>query len=76
VVITGNGHARRDQGMPAVLAQAMPDLSVLSVGQLEGSAGAAPPFDRWIVTPILPREDPCAAFGIRAALPAAPAASG
>ena len=79
VLITGNGHARRDQGVPAVLARAMPELSVLSVGQLEGSAGAAPPFDRWIVTPTVPRDDPCDAFGIRAALPAAtafPAASG
>jgi uncharacterized iron-regulated protein len=76
VVITGNGHARRDQGVPAVLAQAMPDLSVLSVGQIEGSAGAAPPYDRWIVTPILPRDDPCDAFGIRAGLPPGPAASG
>jgi uncharacterized iron-regulated protein len=76
VVITGNGHARRDQGVPAVLAQAMPELSVLSVGQLEGSAGTDPPFDRWIVTPILPRDDPCDAFGIRADLVAAPVASG
>jgi uncharacterized iron-regulated protein len=76
VLITGTGHARRDRGVPAVLAQAMPDLSVLSVGQMEGSAGADPPFDRWIVTPALPRGDPCDAFGIRAALPDAPAASG
>jgi len=76
VVITGNGHARRDQGVSAVLAQAMPDLSVLSIGQIEGSAGAAPPYDRWIVTPILPRDDPCEAFGIRAGLLPAPAATG
>lgn len=76
VVITGNGHARRDQGVPASLAQAMPDLSVLSVGQLEGAGGAAPPYDLWIVTPILPRDDPCDAFGIRAGLTAVPSASG
>jgi hypothetical protein len=76
VIITAPAHARRDRGVPAVLAQAMPDLSVLSVGQMEGSAGAAPPFDRWIVTPVLPRGDPCDAFGIRAALSMAPAASG
>ncbi len=76
VLITGNGHARRDQGVPAVLERAMPDLSVVSVGQMEGSAGPVPPFDRWIVTPTLARGDPCDAFGIRAALPAVPGASG
>ncbi len=62
VLITGSGHARRDVGVPAVLALAAPDLTVLSVGQLEGPAEAAPPFDLWLVTDATERGDPCAAF--------------
>lgn len=76
VLITGNGHARFDQGVPSVLAQAMPEVTVLSVGQVEGPAAISQPFDRWIVTGTVPRGDPCEAFGTRAGLPAARAASG
>ena len=61
VVITGSGHARKDTGVPAVLRAAAPDLRVLSVGQLEGDTDTAP-FDLWLVTPPVAREDPCAAF--------------
>jgi len=62
VVITGSGHARRDRGVPAVLARVAPGLRVLSVGQVEGDPGADPPFDLWIVTPAEVRPDPCEAF--------------
>ena len=62
VLITGNGHARRDSGVPAMLAKAAPDLSVLSIGQYEESAPADPPFDLYLVTPAAEREDPCLAF--------------
>lgn len=62
VVITGSGHADRLHGVPAALALAAPKVTVFSLGQLEGEAGNAPPFDRWIVTAPTPREDPCAAF--------------
>jgi len=63
-VIAGSGHARRDWGIPAALALAAPELSVLSVGQIEaeGAAEADQPFDAWLVTAPTPREDPCAAF--------------
>ncbi len=61
-VITGSGHARTDYGVPAKLALAAPDVTVLSLGQLERPAGADQPFDLWIVTDAAPREDPCAAF--------------
>lgn len=63
-VIAGSGHARRDWGIPAALAVAAPELSVLSVGQIEAEGAAAPeqPFDLWLVTEPTPREDPCAAF--------------
>jgi uncharacterized iron-regulated protein len=63
VVITGTGHARRDQGVPAALALAAPDLRVLSVGQLEQDPGLDAPYDLWVVTDPAPRPDPCGAFG-------------
>jgi uncharacterized iron-regulated protein len=62
VVITGSGHADKNRGIPAALAIAAPDISVFSIGQIEGDPGEAPPFDRWIVTAPTPRDDPCAAF--------------
>ena len=62
VVITGTGHARRDQGVPAALALAAPDLQVLSVGQLEDDPGPDAPYDLWVVTDPVERPDPCAAF--------------
>ncbi len=61
-VITGSGHARRDFGVPAVLQVAAPELSVLSLGQIEAPADPVQPFDYWIVTDPAPREDPCAVF--------------
>jgi uncharacterized iron-regulated protein len=61
-VITGNGHARRDQGLAQPLARVAPDLSVLAIAQFEEKAPAAPPFDLWLLTPTIPRDDPCAVF--------------
>ncbi|WP_444667218.1 ChaN family lipoprotein [Cereibacter changlensis] len=61
-VITGSGHARRDRGVPAALALAAPELSVLSVGQLEEDPAASAPFDLWVVTSPAQRDDPCAAL--------------
>jgi uncharacterized iron-regulated protein len=62
VVITGNGHARRDWGVPRYLATARPALKVLSFGQLESAPDDAPPFDFWRVTAAVERPDPCEAF--------------
>ncbi len=62
VVITGNGHARSDWGVPALLGRAAPDIRTLSVGQFETEADPAPPFDRWLVTEPAVRPDPCEAF--------------
>lgn len=73
VVIAGSGHARADLGVPAVLGRAAPELRVLSVGQLErgtmenatgqsdvaAPSEEAPPFDLWIASPAVAREDPC-----------------
>ncbi len=62
VVITGNGHARTDWGVPRLLAEAAPDLAVISVGQYEVVAPPSPPFDFWLVTEPAERPDPCEAF--------------
>ncbi|REC56838.1 hypothetical protein DRV84_08560 [Rhodosalinus sediminis] len=61
-VITGNGHARTDWGVPSKLARAAPEVSVLSIGQLESAAEDGAPYDLWLVTPEAERPDPCAAF--------------
>ncbi|MEF3048689.1 ChaN family lipoprotein [Pseudotabrizicola sp. L79] len=61
-VITGSGHARKDWGLPAVLAFAAPDVTVLSVGQVESDPGPYAPFDLWLITAPAERPDPCAGF--------------
>ena len=61
-VVTGNGHARIDWGMPVPLARAAPEVAVLSFGQLEAAPVTPPPFDVWHVTAAPERGDPCAAF--------------
>ncbi len=67
VLITGNGHARTDWGVPAALAHAAPEVSVLSIGQFEigqfeGDADA--PVDVVVTTSGPPegRPDPCEGF--------------
>ena len=63
VLVTGNGHAHADWGVPAALSRAAPSVSVHSIVQMEGE-GAHPPADEVVVTapPPEPRPDPCAAF--------------
>lgn len=63
VVITGNGHARKDWAMPALIARAAPDTTVHVVGFVEAPAeGGDPRYDTTIVTAPADRPDPCAAF--------------
>jgi uncharacterized iron-regulated protein len=76
VLIAGDGHARRDRGVPAFLLRGAPGLKVASVAFLEVASdkrapqdfaeelGPALPFDFLIFTPRAQREDPCA--GLRA----------
>ncbi len=46
VVITGNGHARTDWGVPQALRRAAPELKVLSLGQFEAARPRADaPYD-------------------------------
>jgi uncharacterized iron-regulated protein len=75
VLVTGDGHARKDRGVPSYLARDAPGRPILAVGILEVSPGkpapsdygaefgaAAPPFDLVVFTPATEREDPCAEF--------------
>lgn len=62
VVITGNGHAREDGGVPAYIALIRPDLDVLTIGQQEDGAGAPGLFDVMLSAPAVERPDPCEAF--------------
>lgn len=61
-VITGNGHARRDWGIPAYLAEVAPDLEVRVLGQTEEERPLDGGFDEVISAPAVDRPDPCAAF--------------
>ena len=78
VLIAGNGHVRRDIGVPAYLPR---DAAVLSVGFLETQPGETDPRDYargvddapaydvvWFTEPH-PRPDPCEAFKKRPAGP-------
>lgn len=61
-VITGNGHARRDWGVPAYLARVSPGVTVFSLGLLEEGGEAGDKFDGFERFPQAEREDPCKAF--------------
>ncbi|MBN8292595.1 ChaN family lipoprotein [Rhodobacter sp. NTK016B] len=58
-VIAGSGHARRDHGAPALIAQAAPGVSVLALGQTESDPGPDAPYDLWVITEPVDRPDPC-----------------
>jgi uncharacterized iron-regulated protein len=62
VLLTGNGHARRDIGVPRHLA-AEDRMRAWSIGLLEeGSEERSPLFDAALVSPAQDRPDPCAAL--------------
>lgn len=63
VLIAGNGHVRRDIGVPRWMNPALRDKAEV-VGMLEARKGESGPvpFDRVIVTPAQPRPDPCEAM--------------
>ncbi len=70
VLITGNGHARRDWGVPYYLRRMVPERTVVSLGLIERGDGrdgvaAREPFDIvWFtVAPVRGRGDPCDAIG-------------
>jgi uncharacterized iron-regulated protein len=61
VVITGNGHARKDRGVPVYLAKARPDSLVMSLGQAEAGQISGI-FDLVLDADPIERPDPCLAF--------------
>lgn len=63
VVITGNGHARKDWGVPSYLARVRPDLRVFSIGQGEDGGTPEGGFDLVMDAPAVDRPDPCLEFG-------------
>lgn len=66
VLLAGNGHVRRDVGVPYWLAR-RGVTGVRSVGYVETgrarASGDAAPFDEVHIVPAQERPDPCAAFG-------------
>lgn len=61
VVITGNGHARADRGVPVYLQAAEPDLALVTLGQSEEGVISGT-FDFVLDAPAVERPDPCLAF--------------
>lgn len=62
VVITGNGHARSDWGVPAMIRLARPATVVTALGQTEDDQPPQGPFDLVVSAPAVDRPDPCAIF--------------
>lgn len=63
IVITGNGHARNDLGVPFMLRNQGIDLAVQSVGQFELlGPDDVTEFDHWMLTDGVERDDPCEVF--------------
>ncbi len=61
-VITGNGHARRDWGVPSYLQRVAPDLDLLVIGQAETGHAIHGTFDEVVTADPVDRPDPCDAF--------------
>ena len=61
-LITGNGHARRDWGVPAVLEAAEPGIVLFALGLLEEGSEGDGLFDAEERFPPAERDDPCAVF--------------
>jgi uncharacterized iron-regulated protein len=65
VVIAGNGHAREDWGVPAMLRTyyaSHPEIKIRTLGQYEITEPVAAPYTTWIATEPAKRDDPCDAF--------------
>ena len=61
-VITGNGHARKDWGVPAILSSLTLDAQIYVIGQAEDGHKPNGGFDVILDAPAHPRPDPCEAF--------------
>ncbi|MFD0860488.1 ChaN family lipoprotein [Roseovarius aquimarinus] len=56
-LIVGNGHARLDWGVPAMIARAAPDITTYATGFVEGTTDM--PFEEIRFVPQADRTDPC-----------------
>jgi uncharacterized iron-regulated protein len=61
-VITGNGHARMDWGVPSYIARVAPEVTVYALAQGEDGGVPNGGFDLVLDAPAVEREDPCAVF--------------
>lgn len=76
VLLAGNGHVRRDYGVPQIAAALQPQARVLSVGFAEFGTATAPATYHYVwTTARTQREDPCASVPPMAPAPAAPASA-
>lgn len=57
-LIAGHGHARKDWGVPRLIALAAPEVKVHSIAYVETQSDA--PFDETVLVPATQRDDPCA----------------
>ncbi|MDA7429301.1 ChaN family lipoprotein [Primorskyibacter aestuariivivens] len=62
VLITGNGHARKDWGVPVYLARVQPGIAVFALGQGEPDQPPHGSFDQMATSDAPERDDPCATF--------------
>jgi uncharacterized iron-regulated protein len=62
VLLAGNGHVRRDLGVPRWLAALRPGDQMVAVGMLEGDAADGGRYDLVVRTESVSREDPCEAL--------------
>lgn len=62
VVITGNGHARNDWGVPAMLGLVSAETVTVTIGQGEDGQEPEGGFDLVLDSASVPRADPCDAF--------------
>lgn len=61
ILLAGNGHVRRDHGVPAHMRGAQPDARIMSLGFVEaGAEGDAEAYDAIDKVPPVDRPDPCA----------------
>ena len=72
VLVAGNGHVRKDYGVPQVIAAMAPDLRLISVGFLERSSDSreliqslAGQYDVVWFTERADRKDPCENFNLK-----------
>jgi len=76
VLVAGNGHVRRDHGVPRFVAAVQPQARVMVVGFGEPGDDASP-YDVLWVAPRVERSDPCAGFQLPGSpAPMSPAVTG